>query len=313
MKKTEPPKQQIASVTFIDGCVLDLDYIYVATKLDTLDLELYTHTRLFYFYNGQWYRHDRNWDIKSVCVYHNRDRRESCALSIQGDVEFQWAGGGERIEKIIGAGTLDGRGAMMQIKEVGGSLLACGYGGQIYERRESGWNDIAEGLRALDGGKKALDICSIDGESSHDLYAVGFGGRIFHRKGEFWSELDSPTTENLERVVWHEGRMYACGKSGVVVMGDSSGFTCIPPGEEGDDFWGITVFDGVVYLSALSGVYMVKGSKIVKVDMSLSTNAGSYRIDSCEGALWSFGSKNILCFDGKKWERITHPDNSDIR
>ncbi len=310
MKKSESPKQQIASVTFVDGCVLDSRYIYVAAKLDTLDPEKYTHTRLFYFFEGRWYRHDRDWNITSVCVRRHKGRRESCALSIEGDVEFQWAGGGERVEKIKGAG-ISGGGAMMQIKEVGKEFFACGYGGQVYQWNEDGWNDIAYGLRVLDDGKKAPDICSVDGESSHDLYAVGFGGRIFHRKGEFWSELDSPTTENLERVVWHEGKMYACGKSGIVVMGNTSGFTCIQPREECDDFWGITVFGGAVYISALSGVYMVKDSKIVKVDMNLSADVGSYRIDSCEGALWSFGPKDILCFDGKKWECIEHPDNEE--
>lgn len=35
-------------------------------------------------------------------------------------------------------------------------------------------------------------------------------------------------------------------------------------------------------------------------------------VDSYDKVLWSIGPKDIARFDGKKWERIHHPDNPRI-
>jgi hypothetical protein len=242
-----------------------------------------------------------------VCLRLGSEKRQGCALSLQGDVEFQQVGT-QTLEKIPGGGTYAGAGGMMQIREVGQALVACGYGGQVYHRGTDGWIDIAAGLRELGAGSVA-DLCSIDGTSVEDLYAVGFHGRVFHRTGDAWAELDSSTTSHLERVRWHEGRLYACGKGGTVVAGDRSGLRTIASPNVTEDFWGIEVFQGRVYVAGLSGLFTIDGDAIVPVATDLVPDIGGYRLDARDGVLWSFGAKDLAFFDGVTWHRVLHPDN----
>ncbi|MEW8220358.1 MAG: hypothetical protein AB2770_18535, partial [Candidatus Thiodiazotropha taylori] len=119
-------EKRIESVYFVDGCVIEHDYIYFATKLKSLDPNEYDFSRMFYLDRENWIYHDLNWDVVSCCLLPEKggDKRRYCALSMQGDVELEYLGGVD-VEKIEGAGTYEGVGAVKQIKEIAGTLYVC--------------------------------------------------------------------------------------------------------------------------------------------------------------------------------------------
>jgi len=302
-------KSNVSTVQFADGCVIEKDYVYIGAKLDELDPAEYDFSRMYFYFKDRWVHHDLEWDVRSVCLRMNAPKRQCCALSLQGEVEFQQVGGA-KIEQIPGAGTLDGAGAMSQIREVGKDLVACGYNAQVYHRARSGWTSIAQNLPSFIKGKSgSVNLNSIDGTSLKDLYAVGYHGRIFHYDGKAWQELESPTNVHLERVRVHEGLAYVCGNKGTFLTGDSSGFTVHPSSGVKEDFWGIEVFRSRVYLAGLQRVYMWDGKTIAPVKTGLKPEIGGYRLDARDGVLWSFGTKDLAWTDGKKWHRLSHPDN----
>src|SRR5690242_6002123 len=108
------PRTKVASVYFVDGCVIEKDYIYVTSRLDDLDPNRYEHSRLFFDHRGEWFSHDLEWNVRSVCIRRSASLRQACALSIQGEVEYQTIEGATR-EQIPGAGIRDGAGAMTEI------------------------------------------------------------------------------------------------------------------------------------------------------------------------------------------------------
>lgn len=302
---------EIASVHFVDGCVIEHDYVYVSTAADDLDPIEVDFSRLFFNDRGEWVHHDLEWAVVSVCVQRAAEPRRYAALSRQGDVEFQFVGGSS-VETIPDAGVYDGAGAMTQIREIGGVLVACGYGGQVYVRDPGGWRPLGGGLAHLSTADRPAHITSIDGTGTDDVYAVGFHGRIFHFDGSAWSELDSPVRVHLERVRASGGRIYVCGNDATVLCGDRAGFDILPIEGFSAHLWGIERFGDETYVAHLDGLLVHDGTAWSPVDMRLRdarSPEDGYRLDAFDGVLWSFGPKRVAWFDGTTWTEMPHPDN----
>lgn len=251
-------KQEIASVHFVAGCVIEHDYVYVAAKADGLDPLTTDFTRMFFLDRGEWVHHDLPWDVKSVCVRRAHEPRQYVALSLQGDVELQFVGGQE-LERIPGAGTREGAGALSQVREVGGHLVACGFSGQVYLRGSEGWEPLGGGLAALGADKGEIHLTGIDGTGLDDLYAVGFHGRIFHFDGRAWSELESPTRAHLECVRVDGDRVFIAGNDGTVLEGNRRGLRALATDGFTEHLWGLARFQGRTYVAHLGGLRVHDG------------------------------------------------------
>jgi hypothetical protein len=294
---------KIAYVYFADGTVSRKEFAYIACKLQDLDPEDHDFSRMTLYRDGEWYRQDLEWDVVSVCS--QRSEKEGitvCALSAQGDVLIT-ANTGITTEKIKGAGTREGAGAVRQIRYVDGSLYVCGTNGQVYARRSSGWVQIGKDLRHPD-----WDLNSIDGLSEKDIYVVGQRGRIFHYDGTQWTEVKSPTKSHLERVrCVSSEEVYACGHKGALLRGNfRDGFKVLS--SKGENFWGLEVFMGKVYLAG-NRLFVFDGEAVVSLITGLEPEVDGYRLDAKDGEMWSFGVDDLARFDGKTWTRVVHPDS----
>lgn len=105
-------------VYFLDGCVIEDDFVYVVCNLEDVDPREYTHSRLS-VYDAQstqewkWFYHDVDANIVSVCVKQPDATRGRllCSLSKEGEVElFDNANGPALHEKIGNAGVRLGTG-----------------------------------------------------------------------------------------------------------------------------------------------------------------------------------------------------------
>jgi hypothetical protein len=322
-------------VSFFAGCVIERDYVYVAAKPDVFEDEE-EFTRLF-FYDAQdgeapWGHHDLpDWTVVSLCVAEKTGfaPRAYAALSRHGEVEFTWPDGSE-VEIIEGAGLKVTRppvyGYVNAIRQIGDHLYVCGSGGQVYRRDSSGWRHIADELKtpapqpSLETGVAldelgVHDFADIDGYSSNDIYVAGGSGEIYHFDGKNWTRSKVETTELLNAIHCAEnGEVWVCGFNGTILKGNQkSGFKDVSHYDDNMIFSSVRVFEGKTYLAASEGLFVFneKTGRVENVTAgSLGAVDNANVLDSRDGALWSFGYKDIFAFDGNVWQKVDHPDNS---
>ncbi|NHZ84098.1 hypothetical protein F2P44_33300 [Massilia sp. CCM 8695] len=148
-------------VFFLDGCVIEDDFVYVACNLKEVDPREYAHARLSVHdaqstQKWKWFYHDVDANVVSVCVKRPDAARGRllCSLSKEGEVElFDNANGPAVHEKIGDAGARLGTGGYVsQIREIGAALFVCGQHGQVYKRTSTGWVHIDQGLLSVPEG-----------------------------------------------------------------------------------------------------------------------------------------------------------------
>jgi ribosomal protein L37AE/L43A len=310
------------SVSFIDGCVIERDFIYVASILDDVNPRESIHSRMSVYdeqstKEWKWFYHDLNCNIISVCVKKRTDHEERklCALSNEGEVEiFSAKDGTSILEKIPEAGLrLGNLGYVTQIREIGKALYVCGANDQVYRKNSGIWESLSSAplmhRSALDNEYSILT--SIDGVDENDIYVCGLGGRIYHFDGKKWKKIEAEIDENLNcvRCVSAE-EIWICGNNGAVLKGNAKdGFNDVSGVNDNDIFWSVAKFNQKIYLATTTKLYVYDGKNITHVISSLKPELETFHLDVADDVLWSFGTKDITFFDGVTWTRIDHPDN----
>lgn len=321
---------------FTSGLALDFDYVYLSTQLDDLDPQDHWHTRLVFFdqqAEGCWSSRDINTNVVGICRYDNDPiSRMLCALSKEGEVELLLRGVDldvekPSLEKIPDAGLrLGDNGYTTCIREIAGTLYVCGQNGQFYRRKgPNQWEHMDQGLFQgsvddLPEGLEPIDLNSLDGTSASDLYTVGDGGCIYHFDGVAWKQIPCPVTHHLQQVrCYGPDEVWICGYNHTVLKGNArDGFKLMLPSKPGfPTWWSLVKFQGHIYLANSNGLFrMTLDGHMDLVKSGLKPEISTYKLDAIDGpdgALWSFGAKDLTRFDGKKWERFQDPDNDPIR
>lgn len=331
-------------VTFIEGCVIEKDYIYVAARPDNLHRED-RFARIYVFDDqknqDKWLHHDLpDWRVVSVCVRKATDTtpRMACALSENGDVEYTFVGG-ELVEKIPDAGLLGlgavGYGYVSAIREIGEHLYVCGLSGQVYRREKNTWIHFDQGLlQPMEPAEKAVEqlklgnkallnelmektllLNDINGLNEKDIYTVGDAGRIFHHDGKSWSQVNSSVDENLIRIKCvSDKEVWICGYNGALLTGNwLDGFKDVSSVDDNDIFLSVEKFDGVVYVATERGLFKYDQKNITSVKTGLIPEIqDAHVLEVKDSVLWSFGFKDLAYFDGVSWTRMSHPDNATL-
>lgn len=295
-----------SSVVFVDGFAKDKNWIYVSAELKALAEEDIDYTRIFSWKNGQWGCLELDQlAIRSVCAA-SLPQRAIHFLDEEGEVVTLTPEGLKR-ERIPDAGTERGRlGCVVRMREIAKNFYVCGTHGQIYRRESSGWAHYDQGVL----GPSAPDLNCIDGISKNNIYVVGDRGTILHHGGESW-KYDNPLTK--EHLRWvrciSQNEIYVCGRKGAFFRGYFSNWTDLSNPTLREHFSCVEVFEGKVYLASASSLYVLDGNQIQRIDTGLSPTPDGHRLHASDGVLWSFGSRHLCFFDGKKWTYVKHPDN----
>jgi hypothetical protein len=261
-----------------------------------------------------------------------------CYLSAEGDVILNNRPDYPR-EKIIGAGisspdSLYGR--MSHLRQIGKNLYACGDGGQIYRRDDAefgkgAWTPLAPKLlqrlsdrlaamQAAPGSPEArakIYFC-VNGPSEQEIYICGAHGVILCWDGHAMHEVPSGTTASLINILVRDERtIYICGRDGTLLRGNRhDGFLAVPGFGGGQGFTSMTLCGGKLYLGSNSsprGLFVYDGGLPMRVSCGMVPDIEDVNvIDSADDVLWVVGSKDLLRFDGKSWERIDYPDNDPV-
>ena len=331
----------VSSVYYLDGVVVAPDFVFLATQLDSLDPRETAHTRCSTYNPAEqelpFGYFDLDDNIVSVHAYRTlpEDKKRFACLGSQGAVHFVRGSTKEvRTERLPGAGMQDGNfgGLMSHLREIDGQLWACGQHGQVYRRHGvDNWRRNDRGIRvevnpSEYGGDRVgemLEVMSaapmlscIDGTSGADVYVVGLLGYMAHFDGDRWTKIALPVDEHLEWVrCYGPDEVWVCGHNGTLLTGSAmKGFKSVSGLDDHQTFVCLSKFKNAVYLSAEEGLFVFDGKTIAPVKSRLKPEIqDAWRLDEVDGVMWSIGVTDLVRFDGKKWQRVDHPDNEPIR
>ncbi len=267
--------------------------------------------RFFTHINGQWGKTDLDFQCKSLTYLNNpaQNYRGWWILGRNGEVQ-ELSTAGQRKELIEGAGLNFSKpyGYLEAIKNINGSLYACGYGRQVYQRQGDEWHSIADGILTRDSARGFFDI---DGLSGNSLYAVGWQGEIYFYDGATWHADESPTNAHLAGVkCLPDGQVWICGNRGVVMHGAFGNWQMVDSNGLEKNWYSIEIFQGTPYLAGNNFLAKIENNQIVPVDTGLGRQVTTHRLHANEGTLWSIGEADILAFDGQGWTELHHGDNA---
>ncbi|MET0067808.1 MAG: hypothetical protein ABW076_15795 [Candidatus Thiodiazotropha sp.] len=265
--------------------------------------------RFFTCIEGNWGKADFEFDGKALTYKTGPgEYRGWWILGKNGEVAEVSAQGIEQ-EQIPGAGLNleQPYGYVEMIRNIAGELYVCGYGRQVYKRSEDGWASISDVILTRDSATGFFDI---DGSDPRHIYAVGWQGEIYFYDGSRWHQDDSPTNSHLASVCCAEdGSIWIAGNKGVVLHGQYNQWTQISSEDMTGNWYSVAVYEGKAYLAGNQSLAVVEGDEIVPLDVGLDRAITTHKLSAREGLLWSVGEKDILMFDGQRWQEVAHPDN----
>jgi hypothetical protein len=294
--------------SFATGAIRSKEILYFAMTDDELRSHQDDHTFFVLWNKGEWGGGDvgrLQWNPTGVVVVQKP--------LLQGLLIGEWgdcfcAGSGERHTEKIRDGKIDpaDRGPLSGVGLIEGKAYAVGTNRQVYRRDgKDQWTCIDKGASLSEDSDDIASFEAIDGYSGKDIYAAGLGGEIWHYNGKKWSQIDSPTNVPLTKVCCAgDGKVYVCGRNGLVIRGRGDEWEKIDHDGTGDDFWGAAWFQNTLYLATRKSLFTVDGEELKPVDFDDETPSSFYHLDAREGLLLSTGPKDLMLFDGKAWTRI---------
>ena len=319
---------KLASVVFLDGCVVEKDTFFFSSRLDALREGDYHHGRLSAYRYGEWFYQDRSHQVVSVCVKRetaSEPVRASCGLErMSGKVGLYWKGEpGPRDELLPGPeGSF---GPMSQLVQIEGVLYACGVDASVFKRQSDGWIKFSEGLNTKTlvdyqtEGHSFSDALSLHmanqdhilsmGGAGKTLFICGAKGLLCYRTNDVWQRMDSQTNADLSRIKCiNEDTVYIAGEKGILLKGNVNGFHVIKTGIA-DDFTSLEWFNDKLYVGGYKGIYVLDGDVLRRVDTKQKGDFPCVALNAYDGQLLAVSERWFLVFDGQDWKRIDDPDN----
>lgn len=323
-------------VTFATSFAFVDDAIVLACARDDL-ADFARETRVFQYSFSRpphWWVTDVEYRVRSLAYFgpSTEDFDDFVALSEDGEVRY-FVDGSPFVEKISGAGVncddWGGWGYVADIQQIGERLYVCGYKGQVYRRNgPNDWVHADNGLlQDPDTPTEAtIALSVINGPHENAIYAAGYRhdnwlpACAFFFDGSSWKELELPPVAEriINMYIESEERVWMCGSNGTLLLGNATdGFKSLSTVEDNQLFTSVCKYRELIFLGSNLGLFFYDPAKpqqgIKGVATNLTPELQDANIVDCAGeVLWSIGPKDIARFDGKKWERIHHPDNPKI-
>jgi hypothetical protein len=320
--------------TFRTGRAMTSDFVCVSAAMDLLPPQE-RYTRVVTYDEAAdhlWSFHEEEDIVVAIAILTASSSGLRCfvTLSQDGEVAFMDDEYPES-EQVLGAGLWNssarGWGYMSCLKQIGQHLYAAGGAGQVYRRLgPDQWVHMDDGLLQAPDVSERLLPRAIDGPHESAIYllgsvsAAGLPPFLCFWNGQHWTRLPLPeVAERLTGIhVESESRIWLCGANGTLLLGnDADGFKSLSTVDDNQLFLSVTLFQGRAYLGSNLGLFVYDpaqpSSGIQPVITGLTPELqDAHQLRAKDGVLWSFGFKDLACFDGKQWTRIDHPDNPRI-
>lgn len=238
------------------------------------------------------------------------DRPAFCALSHDGIVFLDLDE--DTYEEI----PCESHGVMNRIASIDGQLYAIGVLGQVYRRDGKGvWTHFDQGLLEASTTKNPLNlstICGVDG----DLF-VGDAtrGEVHWRNNakSAWSLLHKQAGQQIQACVADgEKGIWVVGSGGLLMHGNGKGLKAIDLDDD-LDFVDACVHDGILWICTETEIYTYSNDTLSQVETGLKPALRNcHRLQSVEGALWSFGLDDVARLENGTWTRFFCPACADL-
>jgi len=292
-------------------CVYKKDRVFITSISDELDNQGMDHALVFRWNQREWVHWPITTAVGSLCVI-DQPEIMVMVMGIDGEIHIIKAPP-NAIEEVDTAD--DGPSDLLHLKcirPISAHVYVAGMGRRVYRREGAGlWAAIDAGVFVPRAQRnRGVGFNAIDGLSEDAIYAVGYDGEIWQYDGQAWHQQDSPTNVALTCVRWVDQRtVYAAGLAGVVLRTVDGNWEALEHDATEDDFWGMTVFQGRVYLAAYDGLFVIDGDSVVPVDMNLPQKLSTAYLDANDGVMWSVGQKDLAYTeDGAIWTEVAGPN-----
>jgi hypothetical protein len=202
----------------------------------------------------------------------------------------------------VTTGVIKDEDALASVNYVHDSVIAVGILGGIYRMNHANsWEDLTD----EDVDENLSAVCA---HPSGGLLVSGWRGMVALYSGGKVERIQSGTNVILTDIICDEdGEIVACGQRGTIIRGNKDSLRPLELAGITDDFWSIAKFQGVVYVSSITAIYMLvddNALELVKFDGE-EIPTSFYHLATYEDSLMlSVGQKDAVLFDGKEWIRI---------
>lgn len=277
------------------GTLFDNNQGLLLTSHNELTQDKVPHTFAFMWRRkGEWSGRQFSWTSGSVC-YVPAPIPQGVAIGEDGEF-FCW-GVGQETEGRISEG-----GIYSSVNRVGDFAYVVGMSAKVCKHTYTGsWEIIDTNL------PRDVDFEAIAGFSTEEMYAVGWRGDICIISPLKADRIPSMTNLILTNVCCGaDGLVYCCGQKGILLRGRRHKWELIDHGDTNEDLWDVHWFQGKLYISSLSFLYTLEeGDNLKHVRFGDDTPSTFYHLSSVKDLyLWSIGDRDVMGFDGTKWERI---------
>jgi hypothetical protein len=306
-------KPKVHAHTFTGIRVAEPNRVYVLAISDRLTAEGMDHTLVFRRRDDSWSHIPFSVAINDVCVTDPTGPALTLfSMSVGGEVTVDTLAG-TTVEMVDESD--EGPSELLQLRSIrliGSRVYVAGLGRHVYRRVRPGqWEAIDQGVFVPRAQRTSpVGFEAIDGLKETAIYAVGYVGEIWFYDGRRWIQQDSPTNVALTCVrCLADDKVYVGGLGGTILRGSNGSWETIEQDETEEDFWGLTLFRGRVYLANYDGVFLLQDDTLERVEMGLGSKFTTAYLDADDQVMWSVGQKHLaMTSDGTTWKEIPKPN-----
>lgn len=305
---------QLRRYSISTGAVFSDEYLLAAMTNDArVDRDAEDlHSYMGIFRGVSWQIIEMGYPLRSQAVV-EKPARCIISLTAMGQVRRSTPTGGEDEAKVGDASGLRvvERTRLVEVRNIGGIAYTVGTRRSCYRRVDTGvWDCLdAECYTAEDS---SAGFMSVHGFPQKEVYAVGLRGEIWEFDGKHWIQRESGTNVDLHKVLCAADKfVYAAGMDGTILKGRHDSWAPLSDVDAGYEFWGIQDFKGKIYFTANARLVLElrKQGGLKLVDFGeCPIPSTAYHLTLGADALYSFGAKNVVKFDGTEWEEVLSLD-----
>jgi len=296
-------------ISFWKGVVRG-ETIFLLAGSDQLSEEQIPHTMIMEFQEKARALVSLDWTARDIVP----DPDFSDAVLVMGlNGEVVRFRGGE-VEELppIGSSSSELKGTLLNLRQAGGELFACGGNQQVYFRDfDNRWASFNDGItRPKDEGLSQFEFIVGDRRKG-GLYTGGARGEAWHYNGRHWTELDIPTNVRLiAAVMGPDGNWWIAGQLGILMRGSGDEWDVLHIDDGIPYFWDLAFLGDRLFLTTDRVLFEWKEGELEAVnfaDESLYEGAipfSFYKLFVADRRLYSFGAKDVLCLEDDFWKRI---------
>jgi hypothetical protein len=300
-----------ADVGYLTGLVTEGGAAVVVAASEVLEEEDVPHSFLAIHKDKAWKVFEEEVDIVSVASGSGRHARHLISLGMHGEIIINEPGGVHHEHVHKGKNGPSSLRTMNEVRAFDGIFVAVGMRRQVYRRKiDAGkWARHDDGVLLPEQSLEIAGLLSVDGFTEDEIYAVGYQGEIWLRDAQRWQKLDSPTSARLECVrCGDDGTVVACGAGGLVLRGRGLQWAIVEANGVDSTLKSAAFFKGRWYLADEDGaIFLIDDAGLLADTAFEKLNATTGTLDANAETLISVGEEDLVLFDGKKWQRLSHP------